>query len=443
LRHFWSWAVTLYSLIYAGIILVINIQKMWFYSDEAIFIFYAQELAVGGAYSYNYNPFGTSLLIYFLGTLISDFYLAAKILNSLFIFAFMLSYYRFLNRLLPIDQFIRPFLAWFSVIIWSLLPESFLFAHGLLTDFPYAVFLILSWTYLIDKETPDARSSIIAGFFGGCACLFRWTGFFFLPINVFIIIIRHQQSHLKTIVNRSHGQEISLIMFYTMSFFMILSPWLIYNSILNGNPFSNWAIYNLGSDGIAYSPEYILSEYGTFSRFFAVKWLYLCEKFFLNFLSIPWNLLNRVFTPMDLKSDLIPKSIIAGIFYILLGLCLVFIMKRTRSTDYTPDFSSNWKNRYKMLLSFRISLIIIIFLFGFFIQIALGWLVYRFFIPIFPLIIWIFLYPLLTHIDSFTHRKMNEKHKRIFCVVFSLLLAFMMFIFFLQGVISMIENLPL
>lgn len=164
-------------------------------------------------------------------------------------------------------------LVWFSIQVFS--------------DTLLAFFLAACVYWNIkNTETNDLKYGILSGFFFGLAYLTRFSAIIFLPILLFYLLL-----------GKSKKSVYSLFLFI-VSFFLIISPWLIRNFLLTGNAFfteKNIALanYMLGGNyeenffGLTPPPSpiqlFLTNPFGIISKW--IFGIYLEYKIFPEFLS--------------------------------------------------------------------------------------------------------------------------------------------------------------
>jgi hypothetical protein len=107
-------------------------------------------------------------------------------------------------------------------------------------------FLVLTALYYlyIFSQNLQKRYLIVSALFGGLASMVRHTSLVLGPVGIIIIFIVISRN------SRSKNIRYKILLWYStiysLMFFLIQSPWLIYNYVENGSPLHSWQYLNFG-----------------------------------------------------------------------------------------------------------------------------------------------------------------------------------------------------
>lgn len=124
--------------------------------------------------------------------------------------------------------------AFFAFIVFVTNPNLIYMQSTPMTELTLIVFFVLSSYYFAKYllNTDDSISLIMAAFFGFCATLSRYDGWFLVGIEAMIIGLIHLQKKLFPVTTKGEGQ---FFLYVTVAFFGIIS-WLGWGWIILGDP---------------------------------------------------------------------------------------------------------------------------------------------------------------------------------------------------------------
>jgi hypothetical protein len=107
-------------------------------------------------------------------------------------------------------------------------------------------FFVLGALFFLYKFTQCPRNYYIlfSAIFGGFASLTRYTSLIIGPVAIFIIWYRIFENNWE--LNSKIIQSVLYSLLFTTIFFLIQSPWLLFNYHQNGSPFHTWQYLNIG-----------------------------------------------------------------------------------------------------------------------------------------------------------------------------------------------------
>jgi hypothetical protein len=121
--------------------------------------------------------------------------------------------------------------------------RSFIVENHIVDAFFVLISLYFLYQYTQNNQT---QPLVIAAIFGGIASLTRHTSLILGPVSILLII--------STVLKFKRGNEADIVysvlkssVLFTGCFFIIQSPWLIYNLFENGSPLHTWQYMNIGS----------------------------------------------------------------------------------------------------------------------------------------------------------------------------------------------------
>ncbi len=260
-----------------------------------------------------------------------DWFSAAKIVSILGGFLFILASWLTIYKLNKGRFTLFENALFFILVIASpiILTNSVLILSDMLAA---GLFYLMMATALFS----GAKKSLIliAGIFGGLAYLTRYVYIFILALPVIYILFSLKARPMKYVLKNA--------LFYYLGFFMITSPWLVYEFVQKGNPFWNLnylnIAFNMYRNGQGWNVFPTESQFpGLFSviasnpKLFVKSWL-------ITFISLPnifYNLAPYIslFGLVGLVTEfkkLNPGKILfygAGVLYII-TLCLIWIEDR-------------------------------------------------------------------------------------------------------------------
>src|SRR3989338_10469959 len=152
------------------------------------------------------------------GSIVSGF---AFIVSSIFLFK--------LTKLLTGNKYA----AFFSSLVFVLNPNILYLQSTPMTELPLVAFFILSSYFFIKhiKNDKDLISLILAAFFGFCAVLTRYDGWFlvlFEAATIGLMYLRRRENF--------HKMEGKILLFSTLAFFGVFL-WMMWDFLILGDPF--------------------------------------------------------------------------------------------------------------------------------------------------------------------------------------------------------------
>ena len=193
---------------------------------------------VGGFPFIPISPWPTPGLMHVLYThimILSDG-IVCQIICCLFGVATMLSVFG-LTR-----QYFNSFTALLSSVIFYTLPMTTELSTGGMVEFGACFCAILSiWSLLRFIAKSEIRWIIISGIMGGCAGATKLWALMFGPAIVFAILFI-----FRKIILKQPSKYFRIIMMFSISFGIILLPWLLRNYFASGNPLwpMGYSIFN-------------------------------------------------------------------------------------------------------------------------------------------------------------------------------------------------------
>lgn len=373
-----------YFLILLGLFNVIFLMfalffhDIFFEVDGFIFCLYHQDIVsnVVPPIGSEYWPPGIPVLIGLFSILTGDFFIVGKIIMVEFSILFLFSVYILINKIF------NEKIAFFTFLFIATNHVSVNNFSYILSDIPSAALIILSMCFLIDDLNKSKSSVVYSSIFLGLATMIRWSGLFFLPILIFKIVFDcFKKSPIS--FNKKIRNVVLITAKCVFVFLLIVSPYLILNTIWHGTPFFNDNIRNVYISMQRYSGSYSSSQpfpklswgwifFGSESNVFYLQLIYSLfieyPVLFLQYLfyyNIP--VINRFY---ELDSLIIVLSW-ALLICVFIGFYLNFKTKQKERKN-----SSSLQNLFPIF-------IIIVF----FILASMGFALFRFLYPILPLLI--------------------------------------------------------
>ncbi len=354
-------------------------------------------------------PPGLPFAILGFSYITGDFFLAGKLIMIQSAVLLLLASYLILRRI-----FSEP-VAFFSVLLMATNRHLlFYFVFSINSQVPFTALVLLA-IYCLLREY--RKSNLVASsIFLGLASLIRVTGFFFFPAIILRILIHEYSNYRKKNLKFKVKQTALTILKYFGIFVLVLSPYFLINVYIFGNPFRNDNIENF-YDAIFYFYKYKFSNlFGASASYYPeeppnytkASWIDLLVgpetsplfyhsvslKFLIGFPSILFeklfyykfpapisSLINPIFHPSPLSFFIATLFVIITIF----GYSYNYILKEKPNNK-----------RYLMSKSFFGQLILITFL----LFASMGFLEFRFLIPVIPFIMGSFIFVLIQFINA-------------------------------------------
>lgn len=397
---YWDWGIRFYALGFGIIIFLIDIIYLNLdYSEEILYIEYAQRIGSGEGYRYLFNPIGFSFIIWLAQLGFQNYFIASKFVNAAFHVCFILANYIFWREFLPKPR--NRSIAGISILLWTWIPELLIISQWSTIDVPFGTFFICMIYCFMQDFVHKRKYLYLGAVFGALTFLFRWTGLFFLPFELILLFFRYKQIYLgKSVKIITDSSPIDLIVRFLLLYFFLSSPWLIYNYMIWGDPFANNAILNIASNGREITSVAISSGYNyNVIAYLIDNWAYFLTKFFLNLVNIPYNFFVQTLYPMDFMELLWLKVPLAIGFYGALGWIMIKLKAKLSLDQYLVSESSRFDKIFSYILASGKSLLVFGFIMLYCIQVSIGWILFRFLIPIFPGIITLFLYGIVEIVE--------------------------------------------
>ena len=153
---------------------------------------------------------------------------AALVLSSIFLFK--------LTLLLTNNKYV----AFLSSLVFIFNPNILYLQSTPMTELPLVLFFILSTYFFVKyiRNTNDILSLILAAFFGFCAVLTRYDGWFLVLFEALTIILLYFHHVKRGFRIKESWKKIEgkLILFSTLAFFGVLI-WMVWDLLILGDPF--------------------------------------------------------------------------------------------------------------------------------------------------------------------------------------------------------------
>lgn len=304
------------------------------------------------------SPFhqpGYSLAIAVFNLIISDMFVAGKIVSLISATILVFVSYHLIKKIFNKKNAI------FSQIIVAISYTFFIYSFQVLSDMMFACLFCISVYLIIHKNIPTFGLCILAGVFGGLAYLTRYTAILLLLVIPLFLVLHTNE--LK--------RSLSLAAIYIVSFFAAASPWLIIRYLQYGDPFYN---------KLYYSVAYEMYGGGNYNLFYIRGSMYtsLLDIILSNpklfFMHWTWTIFEEGYI------------IVTKIFNPLVGLFIVFGF-------LLALILLSKQHKEKLLLAM---LVIVTYCVG----IAISHIEYRYLLPIIPFFAAIAIYPLTIRSNS-------------------------------------------
>ena len=353
-----------------------------------VYIQQAVQIGTTGYYNYPFNPAGFSVMIWLFSLIVHNYIIATKILVSVAQGSFFLLNYYVIKSIIPLPR--SELIAGIAVILSSLSPQILALSTHTHIDYPFACFCLMMIYCFLQDFTTKNRYLFGIGIFGGLMSLIRWVGLFYFPFEIIAIVLRSRQLQSGNPIVNDMGKIVRSLSLFILTYFSILSPWLIYNSLYFGGPFQNLTIFDIFNNG-QNSPQNIVMTYGSnFLLLLSRLWPSVLEKAILNFfLQIPLMFFTQQNFPFTI--DLWQQILLAAFFYSV----LVWVAWNHLETNIFPEYSLVYKNKitywYTRIMQCRTSVVFWGFISVVLIQVCLGWVLFRFLLPVYVWLVAIFI----------------------------------------------------
>ena len=298
----WDKFILFYSLLY---MLILGIYNTTFLNlndyDLMVYIQQAVQIGTTGYYNYPFNPAGFSVMIWLFSLIVHNYIIATKILVSVAQGSFFLLNYYVIKSIIPLPR--SELIAGIAVILSSLSPQILALSTHTHIDYPFACFCLMMIYCFLQDFTTKNRYLFGIGIFGGLMSLIRWVGLFYFPFEIIAIVLRSRQLQSGNPIVNDMGKIVRSLSLFILTYFPILSPWLIYNSLYFGGPFQNLTIFDIFNNGQNF-PQNIVMTYGSnFLLFVEPIMAISSEKAILNFfLQIPLMFFTQQNFPFTIDS---------------------------------------------------------------------------------------------------------------------------------------------
>lgn len=332
----------------------------------------AQNILIGKHYTYQHNPPGYCLILAGITYLTKDIFFAGKLISAVATMIFT-----YINYLLIKYLFEAKIALIITIIsLFAIIPSSLVASTDILGA---SVIITTIWLYLRQKNN-RFFDYFWTGIVAGIAYLIRANAIFVsMGIIISLLLINPHQLTIK--------KRFLAISLFLMGLILIISPWLIYNTQLNGSPFSSTAYAQIAAH--FYHPQG--DSFITSVNEMSAKFKSFSEVVFYN----PVTFLKRYFQDIlfvNISSLLVSKYLVFELIKADFSWFQILIIVLPALTVFTTGlFFIIMDNKDKNIWKIRITWLLIN-LFGYLILGLVGFN-RRYYLFLLPLIFLIIIYP--------------------------------------------------